>query len=177
MQTAWFYPTPLTPFPSQRPELDDPEDEVGMLQSCMYLSSLIEEQIAKGIPLERIVVGGFSQGCAISLLVGLTSKYSGKLGGICGLAGFLPLPDRILALRKGSGLTEEIGKVPVFFMRGTKEMLVPRRYYRMCIEKLYDLGLKEEEVEAHEYDGLGHSLSGPVVRDVCTWLEKIIPPV
>lgn len=177
MQNAWFHPTPLTPFPSQRPELDDPEDEDGMIQSAKYILSLIEHQVAQGIPLERIVIAGFSQGCAMSLLMGLTSKYSGKLGGICGLAGFLPLADRFGDLRRDAELPQQVGRIPIFFMRGTRDMLVPKRYYRLCTEKLQELGLADELVEAKEYNDLGHSLSGAVIRDVCDWLERVIPPI
>ena len=145
------------------------------MQSVKYIVSLIDEQVAEGVPLERIVVGGFSQGCAISLLLGLASKYSGKLGGICGLAGFLPLADRIAELRKEAELPERIGDTPIFFMRGSRDMLVPKRYYRMCTEKLTELGVGNH-LEAHEYEGLGHTISGPVIRDMCAWLEKAIPP-
>jgi len=33
----------------------------------------------------------------------------------------------------------------------------------------------DELVERHEYDGLGHVASGAVLRDMCTFLEKILP--
>lgn len=45
------------------------EDQTSMLKSVDVVHGIIEEQIAKGIPSERIVVGGFSQGGAIALLV------------------------------------------------------------------------------------------------------------
>lgn len=58
------------------------EDEAGIKRSQEYFHNLIKEEISKGIPANRIVIGGFSQGGAISLLSGLT--YSEKLGGIFG---------------------------------------------------------------------------------------------
>lgn len=39
-----------------------------------YLCTLIDGEVEKGIKPERIVVGGFSQGCAISLVTGLASR-------------------------------------------------------------------------------------------------------
>ena len=45
------------------------EDVDGILKSVEHLHSIIDEQIKKGVPSERIVVGGFSQGGAIALLV------------------------------------------------------------------------------------------------------------
>ena len=71
MMTAWFTPTSLSPYPSSRPELDDPEDEDGMLRSRTYVESLIDGLVEKGVPANRIVLGGFSQGHAIALVTGL----------------------------------------------------------------------------------------------------------
>jgi len=45
------------------------EDEEGITRSVSLLHGIIEEQIAKGVASERIIVGGFSQGGAVALLV------------------------------------------------------------------------------------------------------------
>ena len=51
---------------------DDEDDEEGMMKSVDYICGLIAKEVEEGkVPLDRIVVGGFSQGCAVSLLVGL----------------------------------------------------------------------------------------------------------
>lgn len=97
--TAWYQPTQF----SDRPELQEPEDEKGMLDSVAYVESLIDACVSKGIPPQRIVLGGFSQGCAMALLTDLTSsKYAGHLAGIVGLMGYLPLCDRLPDLRAQS---------------------------------------------------------------------------
>ena len=44
-----------------------------MLASASKIHSLVDEE-AKVVPEDRIVVGGFSQGAAISLLVSLTTE-------------------------------------------------------------------------------------------------------
>ena len=86
LSTAWYTPTAFSPFAPNRPELDEDEDEKGMLESVAYIESLIDACVNKGIPPERIVLGGFSQGCAMSLLTDFTSsKYSGRLAGVVGL--------------------------------------------------------------------------------------------
>ena len=176
--TAWYMPSPLSPFPSSRPELDDPEDEDGLLRARTYVESLIDDLVAQGIPPNRIVLGGFSQGHAVILLTGLTSaKYAGKLAGLVGLSGYLPLHDRIQALRSESGLPETAGDVPMFIVRGTRDVLVPKRYLRLQMEKFKELGVGESTIEVHEYEGLGHTLSPQELMDLCTWLEKVIPPL
>ncbi|KAH8724561.1 Phospholipase/Carboxylesterase-domain-containing protein [Phaeosphaeriaceae sp. PMI808] len=93
--TAWCLPTRPSPYPPSRPELEDDEDEEGMLATVAYLTTLIDDLVKQGIPSSRIVLGGFSQGHTMCLLTGLVSKYAGQLGGLVGLSGYLPTPDRI----------------------------------------------------------------------------------
>ncbi|ANB15364.1 palmitoyl-(protein) hydrolase [Sugiyamaella lignohabitans] len=50
------------------------QDEVGVLESVDRLKAMIEEELGKGVPSERVVIGGFSQGCAISYGVCLNSE-------------------------------------------------------------------------------------------------------
>tara|TARA_R110002003_G_scaffold1697_3_gene23466 strand:+ start:3198 stop:3773 length:576 start_codon:yes stop_codon:yes gene_type:complete len=174
--TAWYMPTRLSPYPPSRPELEDDEDEEGMMATVAYLTSLMDDLVKQGIPEQRIVLGGFSQGHAMSLLTGLVSKYAGKLGGLVGLSGYLPLPDRIPVLRQEAGLPKDVqDEVEVFLARGTGDRLVPKRYHRLCHERLAELGVKDERLVLKEYDGMGHVMSGAELRDLCEWLERVVP--
>ena len=56
------------------------------------VNGLIRQEVDNGIPSDRIVVGGFSQGCVLSLLTGLTSEY--KFGGVIGCSGWLALAEK-----------------------------------------------------------------------------------
>jgi predicted esterase len=170
MTTAWSNITGLKPIPPDRPELKEDEDEDGLLFSMKYIVSLIDEQVSMGIPPGRIVVGGFSQGCALGLLTGLVSKHAGQLGGIIGLAGYMPLADRIPNLRKDLE-TPEGKHMPTFLMRGSRDMLLPSSFYPL--PRLEAMGYGDQ-VESHIYD-VGHTISGPVIQDLCTWLEKVVP--
>ena len=60
---------------------------------CATVDALVAEQIEGGIPSERIVVGGFSQGGVVSLLTGLTSKR--KLAGVIALSCYLAEVPRL----------------------------------------------------------------------------------
>ncbi|KAH7394153.1 acyl-protein thioesterase 1 [Phaeosphaeria sp. MPI-PUGE-AT-0046c] len=176
--TAWYMPTRLSPYPPSRPELEDDEDEEGMLATVSYLTTLIDDLVEQGIPANRIVLGGFSQGHAMSILTGLVSRYAGKLGGLVGLSGYLPLPDRMTGLREKAGLLKVVDdSVEIFLARGTGDRLVPKRYHRLCYEKLYELGVKKEHATIREYEGLGHAMGGAELRDLCAWLEEIVPPI
>lgn len=179
MSTAWYMPTKLSPFPPSRPELEDEEDEEGIKSSMNYLVSLIDDLVTRGIPENRIVLGGFSQGHALSLLVGLTSaRYSGRLAGLVGLSGYLPLMERISKLREEAGLPEKVpSHMQVFVARGTRDMLVPKRYLSLCSKKLLDCGIEQEHLVVKEYEGMGHVMGGVELRDLCTWLERVVPPL
>lgn len=174
--TAWYMPTRLSPYPPSRPELEDDEDEEGMMESVRYVVGLIDELVEQGVPVGRVVVGGFSQGHAIALLVGLVSKYAGRIAGVVGLSGYLPLVPRIPELRVENGLEKDVGDIgEVFLARGTGDRLVPKRYHRLCCEALEEFGVNKEKMEVREYEGMGHSMGAAELRDLCAWLERVVP--
>lgn len=86
------------------------EDAEGIKTSAEYLNGLIQQEIDAGIPADRIVLGGFSQGGAMSIYTGLMSKV--KLGGIVSLSGWLLLSKTFSeALKAGPKLNNN---TPVF---------------------------------------------------------------
>lgn len=73
------------------------EDVVGYKRSIAQITKIIEAEIDNGIPSDRIILGGFSQGCVVTYLTGLT--YGKKLGGLILLSGRLPLQDKFKSVR------------------------------------------------------------------------------
>jgi len=187
MSTAWYTPSSFSPIPvgqsgsssvsqeedseSEEPA-DDSEDEI--LASVEYVCGLIDKEVERGVKLERIVLGGFSQGCAISLVLALSSRYKGRLGGLVGLSGYLPRGGKIYEGRKGFVKSQEVQRMRIFLAHGTKDMLVPMRVFREA-RKRVEKTVGEEMVEVHEYAGMGHVTSGPEFRDMCAFLEKVVP--
>lgn len=178
MQQAWYAPIGLPSTAPSRPELADPEDEEGMLRTVRYVEGVIDKVVASGVPEKRIILGGFSQGHAITLLTAVLSNYGEKLAGLVALSGYLPIVDRIDELRAEVGLGQKVsGNVPIFIVRGKADIAIPRRYMTMQIDKLKELGYTDDNLELHEYEGLRHTTSGQELRDICVWLEKVVPPV
>ncbi|EEB96439.1 hypothetical protein MPER_04429, partial [Moniliophthora perniciosa FA553] len=93
------------------------EDEDGMMESVRSLTQLIDAEIKSGLPANRIVLGGFSQGAAMSLLTGLTSETT--LAGVVALSGWLPLKDKFKA-----SLSSHATSVPIFWGHGTSDPLL-----------------------------------------------------
>lgn len=114
---------------------DRDEDEAGILKSRDYFHSLIDAEVAKGIPANRIVIGGFSQGGAMSLLSGTT--YKEQLGGIFGLSCYLLLQKRIKELIPESSPNQ---KTPIFMGHGDSDQVVAHRYGKMSSDALKEMG-------------------------------------
>lgn len=89
------------------------------MRSRDYLNGLIQKEIAAGVPSERIVLGGFSQGGAMSLFAGVTSPV--KLGGIIGLSSYLLLPEKIKNLIPEGNPNKD---TPIFMGHGSADPLV-----------------------------------------------------
>lgn len=69
-----------------------------MLGTVTQLNSLISTELSStDLEANRIIIGGFSQGGAMSLLTGLTSER--KLGGVAVMSGWLPLRHKFQAVR------------------------------------------------------------------------------
>jgi predicted esterase len=66
-----------------------PEDETGLFAAVRQINNLIDAEIESGIPPHRVIVGGLSQGAAVSVLTGLATER--KLAGIFALSGYIPL--------------------------------------------------------------------------------------
>lgn len=174
MELAWYTPTALEA-PRGRPELADEEDEDGLRRSVTYVESVLDGLTSKGIPSNRIVLGGFSQGCAMSLLTELSGRYSGRLAGIVGLMGYLPIPERIQGLRTEAGLPHVIGEVPMFLAKGGKDRKIPRSVWERSMQKLRDLGINESSLNIHEYPNLAHEISATLLKDLNGWLDQVVP--
>lgn len=187
MTRAWFVPKALPNVMKPRvPGHDDDEDatddEVGIMNSVDLVDQLVEQELKQGTPAERILVGGFSQGCAVSLVWGLMGRFRNKVGGLVGLSGYLPLKDRIGQLKKerlpegttGESDPPEKGGKKWFYVHGTMDMLIPTRLHTQTKEELARW-VDKEDIEEHLYPGMGHTTGAAELRDLLGFFGKVIP--
>lgn len=66
----------------------------------MVVNQLISEEIKSGTPSERILLGGFSQGCVMTLLTAVSTSH--KLAGAIGCSGWLALGERLDTVSQNS---------------------------------------------------------------------------
>lgn len=139
------------------------EDEAGLRASLAEVDALIGREKARGIPASRIVLAGFSQGCAMALLTGL--RHAEPLAGIVGLSGYLPLAATLAAERSGASRD-----VPVFLAHGRHDPVVPYARGAASRDALLALG---HEVEWHEY-AMPHSVCAEEIADLGQWLNRVL---
>jgi phospholipase/carboxylesterase len=144
-------------------DLGRQEDEKGLRDSQVLVEALIAREKARGIPASRIILAGFSQGCAMTLQAGL--RHPEKLAGMMCLSGYVPLADKVAAER-----SEESLQTPIFMVHGRMDPVIPVARAVASRDLLLSLGY---QVEWHEYY-MQHSLCQEEVVHVSAWLKKIL---
>ena len=139
------------------------EDEAGLRKSQQQIEQLIAREIERGIPASRIVLAGFSQGCAMTLQTGL--RYPEKLAGLVCLSGYLPLSTLIKDERSEANL-----HTPIFMAHGRGDPVVQIARAEASRELLQELG---HPVEWHEYL-MPHSVCEEEIDDIGAWLQRVL---
>ncbi len=139
------------------------EDETGLRQSQAAIEALIANEKARGIPANRIVVAGFSQGCAMTLMVGL--RHAEQLAGLMCMSGYLPLADKTAAERS----TASQG-VPIFLGHGTYDGMIALPRAEASRDALKGMGYA---VEWHSYP-MEHSVCPQEITDMEGWLVRVL---
>jgi len=144
-------------------EMQGVQDEAGLRASLTQVEELLAAEKARGMPAHRIVLAGFSQGCAMSLLVGL--RHAERLAGIVGLSGYLPLAQHTAAERSAAN-----AQTPIFLAHGTEDAVVVPQRGTSSRDALRGLGYG---VEWHDYP-MGHSVCMEEIGDLNAWLVRVL---
>jgi phospholipase/carboxylesterase len=139
------------------------EDEAGLRKSQILVEHLIAQEKARGILANRIILAGFSQGCAMTLQTGL--RHPEKLAGLLCLSGYLPLHATVTDERHGAN-----HDTPIFLAHGRGDPIIPIDRAEKSRDILLALGYK---VEWHEYL-MEHSVCEEEIDDIGAWLKKVL---
>jgi phospholipase/carboxylesterase len=145
------------------PNLVKREDEAGIRASEQAIQALIARENARGVPTSRIVLAGFSQGCAMTLHTGIRLKE--KLAGLMGLSGYLPLIDMAAQERHSANAT-----TPIFLAHGTHDPVVTLERAEASRAKLAELGYS---VQWHTYP-MPHSVCAQEIDDISSFLQSVL---
>jgi len=136
-------------------------DEAGILRSRDAIRRLIERENARGVPSERIVLAGFSQGGAIAYAAALTHPQ--RLAGIIALSTYIPTP----ALLEAEATAANAG-LPIFAAHGTEDDVVGLSLGTRARDLVQRLG---HAVEWRDYP-MPHSVCIEEIIDIGTWLRS-----
>ncbi len=139
------------------------EDEAGLRASHVQVEALIAHECARGVPAARIVLAGFSQGCAMTFMAGL--RHGERLAGLMGLSGYLPLAALTAAER-----TDANANVPIFQAHGSADGVIPIARASASRDALIALG---HPVEWHTYP-MAHSVCPQEIADMNAWLLRVL---
>lgn len=139
------------------------EDEKGLRTSQKLVEELIEAEKARGVPASRIVLAGFSQGCAMTLQTGL--RHGETLAGLMCLSGYVPINATLAGERHAANQN-----TPIFMAHGLYDPIIQFPRATQSRDLLTGLGY---HVEWQQYP-MEHSVSQEEVRHIGTWLRKVL---
>ena len=157
--TAWF-------------DLDDlpvtastPDDEPGFAASVKRIHALIDEEVAAGVAPEHIVLGGFSQGGAMTLAAGL--RYGRPLGGMVVVAGWMPMRATLDDWRDSASQS-----TPLYFAHGDEDDKVLQSLGVAAHAMLTQRGYAARWTSF----GGGHSFPPRVASEVTAFIAGVMAP-
>jgi phospholipase/carboxylesterase len=144
----------------------DREDAEDIRVSAECIAELLEREIDRGIPAERIVLAGFSQGAAMALHVGL--RFPERLAGIVVLSGYMVLPETLAAEWNAANRD-----TPVLFGHGRHDDLVPMASGREAFDRV-QRHRPPAHTSWHEFP-IGHEVDDAEIDVVARWLQAKLP--
>ena len=141
------------------------EDGAGLRASAAQVQALLDQEAARGIPPARTVLMGFSQGCAMALMVGLRAPQ--RLAGLVAWSGYLPLAASTAAERSPAN-----ADVPILMGHGRFDTMVTPARGMASRDALLALGYP---VQWQDYP-MEHSVCPEQITDLNRWLLKVLAP-
>lgn len=134
-------------------------DVRGIEASVAEVEALIAREQTRGIPPERVLLAGFSQGGAITLAAGL--RRTTPLGGLIALSTYLPDPT-------AARCAPDAARQPVFMAHGAADPVIQQAYALDSAQALRALGF---EVAWHSYP-MAHQVCAEEIHALGGWIEQ-----
>jgi phospholipase/carboxylesterase len=135
-------------------------------ESCELVTALLDREVERGVPSDRIVLAGFSQGGAIALHLG--TRHPHTLRGILVLSAYELFPEAREAEQTPANVS-----TPMLFCHGAYDPLIALERGRAAYDT-HANGIRL--VGWHEYP-MAHAMCMEEVGDVRGWLAGLFEPV
>jgi len=142
----------------------DQQDDAGIRASEAIVHGVIRQELSLGIPVNRIVIAGFSQGGAIALHTAL--RYPQRLAGLLPLSTYLPLHDKLAA--EASPANKDL---PILMCHGDYDAVLPLALGESSCDILRAQGY---DVDWRTYP-MQHQVCGEEIELIGEWLQKVLP--
>lgn len=139
------------------------DDEKSVRDSQVDINALIEREKERGIATDKILIAGFSQGCAMTFQTAL--RHPEKLGGLLCLSGYLPLESSFEAERSTANQ-----RTPIYYGHGREDQVIPITRAQQSLALLQKHGY---DVEWHEYN-MPHSVCMEEIIDISNFLKRVL---
>jgi phospholipase/carboxylesterase len=140
------------------------QDEKGIRASDARVQSLIKRENERGMPTDRIVLAGFSQGGAMALFSG--TRYPEKLAGIMALSCYMLLAKTLETERSAANQS-----TPIFQAHGRMDNVVHPQLGEDTRQFLEKTGY---QVEWHAY-AMPHAVCPEEIDHIAAWLRRVLP--
>jgi len=146
---------------------DENKEEVD--DSKAIIEAIIKNEIDNGIPSERIMIGGFSQGCALSLYTFYQTPY--KLAGCMGLSGYLPLLPKFSQLMGPNSVNKD---TPLIMFHGEDDQVVRLSWGKKSFDTLKENGINGEFIT---FPYMGHHATEEEINMMNEFVKKRLPKI
>lgn len=143
--------------------IEDKQDEQGIAESAAIVSTLIDELIEQGIPANKIVLAGFSQGGAVVYHQSL--RHPQQLAGLIALSTYLPFAEQV-----ESQASEENKEIPILVQHGQFDPVVPIAMGEASAQRLQGLGYT---LEWQVYP-MEHEVIMEQIQELGRWINTIL---
>ncbi|MCK5945185.1 MAG: alpha/beta fold hydrolase [Planctomycetes bacterium] len=144
-------------------DLQRRHDEDGVRRSARQVADLLAREHARGVPWNRIVLAGFSQGGAVALFAGL--RHPERLAGIVALSTYLVASESLDDERTAANQD-----VPILQAHGSVDPMVPFVRGEAARDELTQRGY---QVEFHAYP-MPHSVCPEEIATIREFLGRVL---
>ncbi len=136
--------------------------EADIQASAAAIEALVAAEVDAGLPADKIVLAGFSQGGVIALQVGLRAQD--RFAGIMALSTYVHDHEHLAEQVSFASID-----TPIFMAHGLADPMIPIARAVTSREALTTLNYT---VEWHEY-GMGHQVCPEEIEHIAAWLNRL----
>ncbi|WP_286222787.1 alpha/beta hydrolase [Marinobacter apostichopi] len=140
-------------------DIDRVVDTEQLMASADAVGKLVDREIERGIPSEKIVIAGFSQGGAVAYELGLS--YPSRLAGVLALSTYFATAKTVKPSSANAG-------IPISVYHGTFDPMVPESLGVQSVEALKSLGFAPD----YQTFPMEHSVCLEEVVDIGRFIQK-----